>query len=166
MAKNLNALHPSVLLGSIISPLLFSLFINDLPILIKTNILLFADDLKLFSKITCINDVFNLQNDINTIFEWCERNYLQQNRDKCCFISSPHNFSPVTISIINIQQRSIKYVIWALFDSKLSFEPHLNQIIKSSFKILGFISKSLYKFRNIDTYTTLYSSKEIYQDYF
>lgn len=69
MEKNQNASIPnsSVPQGSILSPLLFALFINDLPDLISTEILLFADDLKLFTKINTIEDAHKLQVVINTI---------------------------------------------------------------------------------------------------
>lgn len=45
-----------------------------------------------------------------------------------------------------------------IFDSKLSFEPHIKNITTRAYKILGFISRSLRKFRDIGTYLTLYNT--------
>lgn len=154
----------SVPQGSILSPLLFALFMNDLPCLIKTNILLFADDLKLFCRIKSIEDVQKLQTDINTIFNWCEKNDLQLNRDKCYFIAfskmpeSSQFINGYTINGTSITKVNLIRDLGIIFDSKLTFEPHFKHIVKTSFKMLGFISRSLYKFRNIETYTTLYNS--------
>lgn len=57
----------SVPQGSVLSPLLFALFINDLPPLLKSKLLLFADDLKLFLKINCLEDAIQLQNDLQLV---------------------------------------------------------------------------------------------------
>lgn len=45
-----------------------------------------------------------------------------------------------------------------VFDSKLSFEPHVSVVVNSACRMLGFISRSLNKFKKIETYTKLYSS--------
>ena len=42
-----------------LGPLLFLLFVNDLPDLIKTNILMFADDTKIWTRISGVNDSVN-----------------------------------------------------------------------------------------------------------
>lgn len=103
----------SVPQGSILSPLLFALFINDLPEQIKSNILLFADDLKLFSIINTTEDARNLQRDIDTIVSWCNRNDLQLNTNKCYFISfSRKHESAQLLNGYNINGSSITRVFY------------------------------------------------------
>lgn len=82
-------IHPqsSVPQGSVLSPLLFALFINDLPPLINCQILMFADDVKIFHSIESINDTIKLQNNINIIFNWCTANKLPININKCNYMS-------------------------------------------------------------------------------
>ena len=53
--------------GSIIGPLTFLLFVNDLPSVTESDVMLFADDTKLWRLIRDDTDILALQNDINRI---------------------------------------------------------------------------------------------------
>lgn len=152
----------SVPQGSILSPLLFALFINDLPPLIITNILLFADDLKIYFKINSQEDARKLQRDIDTISHWCRVNKLEINIAKCNVISFTHrteitfkffnyNIGGVTLNRVN-QIRDLGVI----FDNKLSFESHITNITTKAYKMLGFISRSLNHFTQLSTYKLLY----------
>lgn len=152
----------SVPQGSILSPLLFALFINDLPPLIKSKILLFADDLKLFLKINDHSDARQLQKDIDTIFTWCNDNNLQLNIQKCHIVSftrrqqTTFQYFNYNINHTSLGRKNVMKDLGITFDSKLTFESHINQIVKKAYKMLGFISRSLNKFKNISTYKILY----------
>ena len=56
--------------GSVLGPLLFLLFINDLDESIKSSLLKFADDTKILRKIYSAEDNRQLQEDIDTLLEW------------------------------------------------------------------------------------------------
>lgn len=155
--------NSSVPLGSVLSPLLFALFINDLPPLIKAKILLFADDLKIFIKITSHDDARLLQNDIETIVNWCNINNLQLNIGKCNTMSFTRKLPANTHTFnYNINGHSLNRVnscedLGVIFDSKLTFEQHCKNITSRAYKVLGFISRSLNKFKLMSTYNTLYN---------
>ena len=79
--------------GSIIGPLTFLLFVNDLPSTTKSDVMLFADDTKLWRLIRDDTDVLALQNDINRIYiQWCDKWSLKLNVEKCKHMSiAVHN---------------------------------------------------------------------------
>lgn len=58
--------------GTVLGPLLFSIYINDLPTNIQSNIRLFADDCVLYRPIYNSNDNIILQRDLNIIINWCD----------------------------------------------------------------------------------------------
>ena len=71
--------------GSILGPLLFVLFINDMNECIKqpTKIALYADDTKLWREIKTFSDHIELQNDINSLLNWSNLNKMTFHPDKC-----------------------------------------------------------------------------------
>jgi len=75
--------------GSYLGPLLFILFINDLPSIFvnSVNILLFADDAKLFLIIKSPNDALQLQLNLDKFVEWSRVNHLPLNINKCSVIT-------------------------------------------------------------------------------
>lgn len=152
----------SVPQGSILSPLLFALFINDLPPLIESNILLFADDLKIFSKIETIQDTRKLQRDIITINNWCQLNNLQLNIQKCHVMSftrrhqSTFQYFNYNINNVTLNRNTETRDLGILFDSKLSFDNHISNMVSKAYQTLGFICRSLNKFKRIETYKLLY----------
>jgi len=70
--------------GSHLGPLLFTLFINDLPSIVNhSRVLMCADDVKLCFSYNNILSGFCLQSDINRFQEWCQYNLLNLNYLKC-----------------------------------------------------------------------------------
>ena len=75
--------------GSILGPLFFVLFINDMVDCISdgTEIALYADDTKIWRKIRCWNDHEILQKDIDALQSWAVENKMKFHPDKCKVIS-------------------------------------------------------------------------------
>ena len=66
--------------GSVLGPLLFTIYINDMPELAVTPIKLFADDTKLFGKSTSSQDT---QYDLNKLASWSDSWLQRFNFNKC-----------------------------------------------------------------------------------
>jgi hypothetical protein len=69
--------------GSVLGPVLFVIFINDMPQVVDSHIQMFADDAKLFSKVDNDEDIATFQTDLNSLAEWAKKWQLQFNVNKC-----------------------------------------------------------------------------------
>ena len=69
--------------GSVLGPILFLIYINDLEEGVTGNILNFADDTKLFRKVKEIGDKQKLQDDIDKLVKWSEKWQMLFNFGKC-----------------------------------------------------------------------------------
>ena len=69
--------------GSVLGPLLFVIFINDMPAIVKCLCKLFADDTKLISVIKNPLDLTNLQQDIDSLSHWANDWLMEFNEEKC-----------------------------------------------------------------------------------
>ena len=122
--------------GSILGPLLFLIYINDLPNGLNSNAKLFADDTSLFSVVHNINNSANLLNsDLSKIDEWAVQWKMSYNPDptkqaqEITFSRkiSQRNHPGLMFnkSIVNVT--TIHKHLGMIFNSKLSFDEHLNQ---------------------------------------
>ena len=69
--------------GSVLGPLLFLIFVDDLDEGLMSDILKFADDTKVFGRVNSYEDRMKLQNDLKRLVEWTERWQMKFNVSKC-----------------------------------------------------------------------------------
>ena len=69
--------------GSVIGPILFLIYINDLPTGIKSKINIFADDTKMASKVDTVEDEEIVNDDLEALQNWTITNGMKFNVDKC-----------------------------------------------------------------------------------
>ena len=143
--------------GSHLGPLLFLIFINDLPSTIRfSDIILFADDVKLFKKIRNPENAVQLQIDIDSLAMWCEVNGMILNVDKCKMMTF-YRGSLMTYSYTignNALQRLESFKdLGVIMDPKLRFNLHINFTINKANGVLGFIKRWAKDFN--DPYVTV-----------
>ena len=66
--------------GSVLGPILFIIYVNDIPDIVKSSVLIFADDTKIFATTDQAN---TLQEDLNNLMKWAELWELTFNVIKC-----------------------------------------------------------------------------------
>ncbi len=69
--------------GSILGPILFLLYVNDLPNVTQNTAKMFADDTKLYARIRDLENCQEIQNDLNNLSVWSRQWLLKFNADKC-----------------------------------------------------------------------------------
>lgn len=149
--------------GSILGPLLFIIFVNDIDQCFKhSNFLLFADDMKIFKFINNFQDLELLQLDLDNLRDYCAMNKLDLNISKCCCITFSRSVrTPAYNYKINGQSlmRTDSVVdLGVTLDSKLLFSKHIENISTKAMKTLGFILRITKDFKLIKTLKILYCS--------
>ena len=81
-----------VLQGSVLGPLLFLMYINDLPDWIVNDMRMFIDDTKLWSKISGLSDCVRLQADLDHLSIWSDKWLLSFYPDKCKVMHVGHSY--------------------------------------------------------------------------
>ena len=87
--------------GSILGPLLFIIYINDLPEYCS-DLYIYADDAKLFRYISNSLDQYYLQSGINKVGNWAKEWLLKLTVGKCCGMSFAANISNVSVSYTHL----------------------------------------------------------------
>jgi hypothetical protein len=134
--------------GSVLGPLLFLLYINDLPDCVKhSQIYLYADDAKIFKSVTCRLDCFLLQQDIDAIVAWCSYWQLKLNISKCLYMRFglvDRPYMEYNMSGIALRNVASTPDLGVIFDSKLSFSQHCNSVANNGFKRAHMLLRCFY----------------------
>ena len=150
--------------GSIIGPTLFLMYINDICDCIKySEILLFADDCKIFKEIYCYNDCLLLQDDLNRVNEWCRLWHMKLHPDKLYYMNFSLKRANDITHVYNIGEVILKRVfemkdLGIYFTPNLNFNLHISKIVSKSLQMLGFMKRVTRDFTNPKTLHTLYNS--------
>ena len=134
--------------GSILGPLLFLIYVNDLPNGLQSNAKLFADDTSLFSTVQDITtSTVNLNNDLTKISEWAVQWKMNFNPDPSkqaqeLLFSRKISSKPYPSLNFNdnpFHQVQLQKPLGLFLDPKLSFAEHIQCILIKTRKIIGLI---------------------------
>ena len=131
--------------GSVLGPILFLIYINDLPDVVNNIVKLFADDTKIYAKVNTKEQEENLQSDIDNLMEWSNNWQLKFNKSKCKHLHIGRNNNAIykigeEIIETTTEERDLGVVI----DSQLKFQKHIGLQVKKANKILGLIKPNLH----------------------
>ena len=129
--------------GSILGPLLFLVYINDLPKGLTSNVKLFADDTSIFSVFRDSSSLsLSLNEDLFKISQWRYKWKMLFNPDaskqaqEVVFSLKKIYFNNMLLSRKNTQKHLGLYL-----DTKLNFSEHINKIIKKAVKSISVINR-------------------------
>ena len=133
--------------GGQISPLLFSLYVNDLPSVIKTRCLMFADDVKIFRSVRNQTDAVELQRDVDALSKWAADWRLHLNASKCKSFKITLKRNPLVFSYkINdsvLEEVTTIRDLGVILDQKLTFSEHINALVAKGNRALGLLIRTL-----------------------
>ena len=139
--------------GSVLGPLLFLIYINDLTNGISSNIKLFADDASLFIKVTDIEAAQEtLVGDLSKITAWANQWKMKFNPDiskqavEIVFSNKykKPNHPPISFGGIPVARAESTKHIGLILDQRLSFKEHILESIekaKQGLSLMKFLSK-------------------------
>ena len=127
--------------GSVLGPVLFVLYVNDLPDMVTSPVQMFADDMKIYRGIRSAVDHDQLQADLDTLAAWSRKWLLPFNVAKC---SSLHMGTSNPKEIYNIQgvplqQTRVERDLGVLIDDQLKFREQAADAASRANRILGLI---------------------------
>ena len=133
--------------GSVLGPLLFLLYINDLPRHVSSKVKLYADDTLLYRVINTPNDISILQADLNSLSQWAQKWQMIFNASKCAHLTITHKLSsfPSKYYICNcaIQQVNSTKYLGVTITNNLSWSEHITKIINKANSIRTFLQRNL-----------------------
>ena len=133
---------------SILGPLLFTIYVNDLPQSISSSIFMFADDTKLVRSIQSIADHILLQADLDCLLKWCERWQLNFNISKCKLIhyGKNHGFGEYYMNGHPLTSVDHHKDLGVTFDCYLNFHQHTSEVASKANRVLqiSMYEKSFY----------------------
>ena len=158
--------------GSVLGPLLFILFINDLESAVSSSrVSFFADDTRVSKLISCTEDCLSLQTDLDNILEWSRRNNMKLHEQKFELLNHLHNkrgqlsdlpFFMETL-LYQVSSEVILYPVDSVRDlgvmvsNDLSWCGHIVNMVNRARSTLSWVF-SVFKTREKTVMTTLYKS--------
>jgi hypothetical protein len=148
--------------GSVLGPLLFSVYINDLPLHITDKCEMFADDTTLHSSDDNVDTLsVSLQRSADELHEWSEYNHMALNAKKTEVMlittrqkrqNLTHNLPKIKISNQTLGEVSHHKVLGVVIDNNLSWSNHIQHLSKK-------VSKKTYQLSRIKHFLNEHARK-------
>ena len=134
--------------GSVLGPILFLVYINDLPDEVRSQVRLFADDTALYLTMESEDDSSALQNDLDILSAWESRWDMEFNPSKCQVVHVAGSKGPVNKTNYVLHGQVLESVTSARYlgvdiSSNLSWKTHVDRITGNANRTLGFIRRNI-----------------------
>ena len=148
--------------GTVLGPVLFVIYINDLLDEVSSGGLMFADDTKIYRQITSREDALKLQSDIGKLEEWSKLWQLYFNYDKC-HVLTMGKFENIQIAHrYTVYGNEMEHVfeekdLGVTVDAELKFEEHIAIKVRTANAIVGQMRRS-FSYLDCDTFKRIYTA--------
>ena len=134
--------------GSVLGPILFLVYINDLPDEVRSQVRLFADDTALYLTMESEDDSSALQNDLDILSAWESRWDMEFNPSKCQVVHVTGSKGPVNKTNYVLHGQVLESVTSARYlgvdiSSNISWKTHVDRITGNANRTLGFIRRNI-----------------------
>jgi ribonucleases P/MRP protein subunit RPP40 len=131
--------------GSVLGPILFLIYINDLDSNLTSKIGKFADDTKLCKGIANLMDVENLRADLDTLSKWSKDWQMEFNIEKCSVIHIGAKNEGNKYSLCNRDLRvsNKERDLGIIMDDELKFTDQCNNAVRNANITLGMIKRTI-----------------------
>jgi hypothetical protein len=149
--------------GSVLGPILFVIYINDLPDEVSSTAKLFADDTKLYAPISSEQDCETIQQDLDILNRWSDEWLLRFNSSKCKLMhlgskNPKHSYymnqgGQATLITEITEEKDLGVT----FDPSLKFSLHVNNIVSRANGVVGAMRRA-FDFMDIGIFRKLYKA--------
>ena len=133
--------------GTVLGPLLFLIFINDLPDAVQSQVRLFADDCLLYRVIRNASDQLQLQRDLEKLTEWTATWGMKFNPSKCTILTVTNSSSPLLYfyslcGVVLSHVDDAKY-LGVTLSGNLQWSKHIQSMTSKCCSTLGLLRRNL-----------------------
>ena len=127
--------------GSVLAPVMFLIYVNDLPVGVDSYMSMFADDAKIMRQITSPSSCDQLQGDLDKIYDWSTKWKMEFNFNKCCVLemgkskNRPVGEYRMGDNIINRAEKEKD--LGVIIQNDLSPEKHINKLVNGLYLMAG-----------------------------
>ena len=130
--------------GSVLGPILFVIYINDLPEAVESPAKIFADDTKIYRPVPDEDESRRFQMDITSLCNWSHKWQLPFNATKCKIMHMGNMNQHYTYNMDGNALEPIREEkdLGVTVDADLKFHSHTTRVVNKANRILGMIKKS------------------------
>jgi hypothetical protein len=149
--------------GSVLGPVLFVIFINDLPDVVNSLCSMYADDTKIYGTAETEDDSVIIQKDLDNLVDWADKWQLRFNADKCHTLQLGNKNKKYEYSMrkhdevirVKLESSELERDLGVNIDNELKFSKHVEVQVNKANRILGLIRRS-YEYLDVETLRLLF----------